>query len=178
MVKKGRSRYGHVVKTLTQLDYEAYIVHRSWMEYAIKLAQSAGDAGEIPVGAVIIDAQGDLIAQAINNKEKDQDATAHAELLAIREACKVKQNWNLKECTLYVTLEPCAMCAGAIINSRLKLLVYGASEPKTGAIRTVINLPDSDCSNHRLRVIDGIHETLCRQQLQTWFSQQRGKKNK
>lgn len=175
MARQKRSRYGHVVKTLTQLDYEAYVVHRSWMEYAIKLAQRAGDAGEVPVGAVIVDVQGDLIAQAINSKEKEQDATAHAELLAIRRACKVKQNWNLGDCTLYVTLEPCAMCAGAIINSRLKLLVYGASEPKTGAIRTVINLPDSDCSNHRLRVIDGIHEATCRHQLQAWFSRQRRK---
>jgi len=147
------------------------------MEHAIKLAQVAGDAGEIPVGALIVDAQGNLIAQAMNRKEQEQDATAHAELLAIRRACQIKQTWNLKDCTLYVTLEPCAMCAGAIINSRLGLLIYGASEPKTGAIRTVTNLPDSDCSNHRLRVIDGIYEATCRHQLQTWFSNQRHKKS-
>lgn len=176
MAKQKRSRYVHIVETLTQLDHETYSFHRGWMEYAIKLAQTAGDSGEIPIGAVVVDAQGKLIAQAINSKEKEQDATAHAEILAIRAASQVKQSWCLEDCTLYVTLEPCAMCAGAIINSRLKMLVYGASEPKSGAIRTVMNLPDSDCSNHRLRVIDGIHEAMCRQQLQTWFSNQRSKK--
>ncbi|PSB12334.1 tRNA-specific adenosine deaminase [Pleurocapsa sp. CCALA 161] len=143
------------------------------MEFAFQLAKTAADLEEVPVGAVIIDRQGNLIAEAVNRKTREQDPTAHAEILAIRTATKKKQSYYLQDCTLYVTLEPCPMCAGAIIHSRLGLLVYGADDPKTGAIRSVINLPDSCCSNHRLKVLAGIKETSCRQQLQTWFSRQR-----
>lgn len=160
-------------RAFSQLTYESYLIHCHWMEYALELAQIAGNRGEIPIAAIIIDKSGNLIAKATNSKEKEQDATAHAEMLAIRQASQVKQNWCLQDCTLYVTLEPCAMCAGAIIHSRIGLLVYGASEPKTGAIRTVINLPDSDCSNHKLKVIAGIKERRCSQQLQEWFKQKR-----
>jgi tRNA(adenine34) deaminase len=160
---------------LAQLNYDTYLVHCHWMERVIQLAQAAGGAGDVPVGAAIIDGQGNLIAEAANRKERDQDATAHAEILAIRAASQIKQNWYLKNCTLYVTLEPCPMCAGAIIQSRLNLLVYGIDDPKTGAIRTVTNLPDSACSNHRLAVIAGIKESKCRQQLQDWFVQKRSR---
>jgi tRNA(adenine34) deaminase len=163
------------LRSLSQLNRDTYLVHCHWMERAIQLAQAAGEAGDVPVGAAIIDAQGNLIAQAANRKERDKDATAHAEILVIRAASQIKQDWYLKNCTLYVTLEPCPMCAGAIIQSRLNLLVYGIDDPKTGAIRTVINLPDSACSNHRLTVIAGIKESNCRQQLQDWFVEKRNR---
>jgi tRNA(adenine34) deaminase len=143
------------------------------MERAIELAQEAGLAAEIPVGAVIIDSQGSLLAQANNRKQRNRDATAHAEMLAIQTASKIKNNYYLTDCTLYVTLEPCPMCAGAIIHSRLNLLVYGIHDPKTGVIRTTLNLPDAFCSNHRLKVISGIKELECRQQLKDWFRQRR-----
>jgi tRNA(adenine34) deaminase len=168
-----QSRYQNIKQSLSQLDYDAYLTHCHWLEYALKLAQTAGDAGEVPIGAVIVDTQGSLLAEATNRKERDLDATAHAEILAIRAASQVKQSYYLQNCTLYVTLEPCPMCAGAIIHSRLGLLVYGADDPKTGAIRTVTNLPDSACSNHKLQVLAGIKEVACRQQLQAWFSRQR-----
>lgn len=142
------------------------------MERAIALAQAAGEAGEVPVGAVVV-ADGKAIAEAENRRERDHDPTAHAEILALRAAGKVLNNWHLNNCTLYVTLEPCPMCAGALILARLGLLVYGADDPKAGAVRTVINLPDSSCSNHRLAVIGGILEVLCREQLQSWFTQRR-----
>ncbi|MDJ0590021.1 MAG: nucleoside deaminase [Pleurocapsa sp. MO_226.B13] len=171
-----RSQHRTIKQTLAELNYDTYQTHCHWIEYAQKLAQTAGDLGEIPVGAAIVDAEGKLIAEAANRKERERDATAHAEILAIRAASKVKQSFYLKDCTLYVTLEPCPMCAGAIIQSRLGLLVYGADEPKTGAIRTVINLPDSYCSNHRLKVLAGIKEESCRRQLQSWFSQRRDSK--
>lgn len=164
-----------VGRSRLELNYDSYLIHCDWMKYALKLADIAGTLGEIPVGAVIIDAQGKLLAQAANRKEREQDATAHAEILAIRAASQTLQSWNLKNCTLYVTLEPCPMCAGAIIQSRLQLLVYGTDDPKTGAIRTVTNLPDSSCSNHRLQVLAGIKELECRQQLRTWFGQRRKK---
>ncbi|MBD2293754.1 nucleoside deaminase [Anabaena sphaerica FACHB-251] len=145
------------------------------MNRALELAQVAGDAGEVPVGAVIIDSLGNLIAEGENRKERDKDPTAHAEMIAIRSAAKTWQSWRLDKCTLYVTLEPCPMCAGAIVHARLGTLVYGVDDTKTGAIRTVINIPNSPASNHRLQVVGGILESVCRQQLQTWFAAKRHK---
>lgn len=155
------------------IDDAAYLIHRHWMSRAISLAQLAGDAGEVPVGAVIVDANNNLIAAAENRRERDKDPTAHAEILALRIAGQALQTWHLNRCTLYVTLEPCPMCAGALVLARLGLLVYGADEPKTGAIRTVANIPDSACSNHRLSVLAGIMESACREQLQSWFVHRR-----
>ncbi|WP_369408247.1 nucleoside deaminase [Leptolyngbya ohadii] len=113
------------------------------------------------------------MATGENRKERDCDPTAHAEILALRQAGQHLGSWHLESCVLYVTLEPCPMCAGAIVQSRLGLLVYGADDPKTGAVRTVANLPDSACSFHRLPVIGGIREQTCRQQLQNWFTERR-----
>ncbi|NJN39427.1 MAG: nucleoside deaminase [Acaryochloridaceae cyanobacterium CSU_3_4] len=144
------------------------------MAKAISLAAQAGAAGEVPVGAVIIGPDGDCLAEGENRRERERDPTAHAEILALKAASQVIQSWRLQNCTLYVTLEPCPMCAGAIIQARISLLVYGASDPKTGAVRTVLNLPDSPCSFHKLAVISGIQEARCRQQLQTWFAHRRG----
>lgn len=143
------------------------------MHRALQLAQAAGEAGEVPVGAVIVDTQGQLLAEAENRRQRDCDPTAHAEILALRQAGKVLQNWHLSHCTLYVTLEPCPMCTGAIVQARIGLLVYGADDPKTGTIRTVANLPDSACSFHRLSAIGGILESACRHQLQSWFEARR-----
>lgn len=171
MTKNSRDRTA--INSLAQLNKDSYQIHFRWMEYALELANTAADLGEIPVGAVIVDRQGNLLAQAANRKAREHDPTAHAEMLAIRAATKAIANCYLNDCTLYVTLEPCPMCAGAIVHSRLGLLVYGADDPKTGAIRSVINLPDSYCSNHRLQVLAGIKEQSCRQQLQTWFSDRR-----
>ncbi|HEY9848933.1 MAG TPA: tRNA adenosine(34) deaminase TadA [Leptolyngbyaceae cyanobacterium] len=155
------------------IDHPEYLKHRKWMSHALKLAQAAGEAGEIPVGAVIIDSKDNLIAEGENRKERDKDPTAHAEILAIRSASKALQDWHLNQCTLYVTLEPCPMCAGAIVQARVGTLVYGVDDPKTGTIRTVANIPDSACSNHRLLVLGGILESACRHQLQTWFAKKR-----
>lgn len=143
------------------------------MKRAIALASIAGDAGEVPVAAIVVDADNCLVAEASNYRERGQDPTAHAEVLALREAGQVLSNWNLTGCTLYVTLEPCPMCAGAIILSRISLLVYGAYDLKAGAIRSVLNLPDSPASNHCLPVLSGLLETQCREQLQQWFRQRR-----
>jgi tRNA(adenine34) deaminase len=155
------------------LQNPIYLNHKKWMTRALELAENAGKAGEIPVGAVIINSQNELVAEGENRRERDNDPTAHAEIIALRLAGKNLQNWHLNDCTLYVTLEPCPMCAGAIAQARVKLLVYGADDPKTGAIRTVANIPDSACSFHKLSVLGGILETPCRQQLQSWFAQRR-----
>lgn len=155
-----------------------YRIHRQWMNRALELAQAAGDAGEVPVGAAIVDGSGNLIAEAQNRRERDCDPTAHAEILALRATGQVLQDWHLNQCTLYVTLEPCPMCAGAIVQARIGLLVYGADDPKTGAIRTAANIPDSACSYHRLSVLGGILESACREQLLSWFETRRGRGEK
>lgn len=150
-----------------------YLRHRGWMIRALELAEAAGEAGEVPVGAVVVDRQDHVIATAANRRQRDRDPTAHAEILALRAAGQALGNWHLNQCTLYVTLEPCPMCAGAIILSRLGLLVYGADDLKAGAIRSVLNLPGSRGSNHPLPVLAGILADPCQQQLQQWFQQRR-----
>ena len=144
-------------------------VHQIWMDQAIALAKEVGALGEIPVGAVIVNSIGEAIATGVNRKERDQDPAAHAEIVAIREAARVLQDWHLNGCTLYVTLEPCPMCAGAILQARVRTLVYGADDPKAGAIRTVANLPDSPVSFHKLEAIAGVRERECQELLQVWF---------
>ena len=155
------------------IDHPSYLVHKKWMNRVLELAKIAGDAGEVPVGALIINSDGELIAEAQNRRERDFDPTGHAEILALRQAGRILQNWHLNQCTLYVNLEPCPMCSGAILQARIGLLVYGADDPKTGTIRTVANFPDSVFSNHRLSVLGGIMEGTCRQQLQSWFAKVR-----
>jgi tRNA(adenine34) deaminase len=155
------------------LEDATYLRHRRWMLRALELAEGAGIAGDVPVGAVVVGPDDYPLAEAANRREQDQDPTAHAEILALRQASRQLGNWHLNDCTLYVTLEPCPMCAGAIGLSRLGLLVYGADDPKTGAIRSCVNLPDSSCSNHRLPVLAGLLANPCQQQLQQWFEQRR-----
>jgi len=151
---------------ITQAEYRR---HYHWMQKAIALAKVAGQSGEIPVGAVIVDGKNQCLAQSGNRKEKTQDPTAHAEMLVIRAASQMRQDWHLQDCTLYVTLEPCPMCAGAMIHSRLKQVVYGADDPKTGALRSMANFPDAPFSNHSFPVLGGIAAMECRQLLQNWF---------
>ncbi len=147
--------------------------YQAWMDEAIALARQAGAAGEIPVGAVLLDSQHQVLATGENRKERDRDPTAHAEMVAIRQGCRRRQDWHLTDCTLVVTLEPCPMCAGAILQARIGLLIYGADEPKTGAIATALNLPASAAALHRLKVVGGIRERECQDLLQDWFRQHR-----
>ncbi|MCS6782682.1 MAG: tRNA adenosine(34) deaminase TadA [Gloeomargarita sp. SKYBB_i_bin120] len=147
--------------------------HEDWMRLALTLAVQAGQAGEVPVGAVIVDAQGVCIAQGENQRERTHDPTAHAEIVALRQAGQVLGTWYLTDCTLYVTLEPCPMCAGALVNARIGQLVYGAPDPKTGAIDSVLQIPTSRASNHHFPVIRGVLAAECRDVLQAWFRQRR-----
>lgn len=154
-------------------DHPDYLNHYYWMSQAIALADRAGEQGDVPVGAVVVAPNGLCIARAENRRERDHDPTAHAEVLCLRQAGRSLQRWRLNDCRLYVTLEPCPMCAGAIIQSRIGTVVYGANDPKTGALRTVLNIPNSACSNHHPNVVSGVLETTCARQLQTWFAQRR-----
>jgi tRNA(adenine34) deaminase len=152
---------------------ETYQRHRMWMQRSLALAAAAGQVGEVPVGAIVVDNQNRRLAEASNSREGTHDPTAHAEVIALRAAGRAYGQWNLSGCTLYVTLEPWPMCAGAIILSRISLLVYGAADLKAGAVRSVLNLPEHPASNHRLAVLNGIMEAQCRQQLQQWFRDRR-----
>ncbi len=147
--------------------------HHRWMRRALELAEQAGERGEIPVGAVVVGAQGEAIAEGENRRERDRDPSAHAEIVALRAAGRVLQDWQLRNCRLYVTLEPCPMCAGAIVQARVATLIYAAADPKAGAIRSVLNIPDSAASFHRLQVIDGILAEAACLQLQGWFARRR-----
>jgi tRNA(adenine34) deaminase len=139
------------------------------MDEALHQAQASSLHGDVPVGAVLVDAAGRLLAAGGNRREQDHDPSAHAEIVVLRAAGQKLQRWRFPEATLIVTLEPCAMCAGAILQARVKRLVYGADDPKAGAIRTVANLPDSPLSFHHLEVLAGIRESACRELLQDWF---------
>ncbi|MEO0947086.1 MAG: nucleoside deaminase [Cyanobacteria bacterium J06641_5] len=160
------------------LSSEAYAQHRYWMQQALAIARTAAALGEVPIGAIAIDGAGEKIAAAANRKERDRDPTAHAELLVLRAASRQLGSWHLGDCTLYVTLEPCPMCASAIVHARLGLLVYGADDPKTGAIQTAANFPASPLANHRPAIVAGICGAECRQQLRDWFARQRQGRNR
>jgi len=147
--------------------------HREWMQLALDQARLAGESGDVPVGALIVDPQDRLIAQAGNRREQDRDPTAHAEILALRQAGALRQDWQLQGCRLYVTLEPCPMCAGAIAQARIATVIYGADDLKAGALRSVLNLFNTPAIFHQPQVIGGIMEAECRQILIRWFERLR-----
>ena len=144
-----------------------------FMRRAISLAEQAAQLGEVPVGAVIV-RNGEVIAEAGNRRECDHRATAHAELLAIEQACEAVGSWRLHDCTLYVTLEPCPMCAGAIVNARVGRVVFGCKDAKAGAMGSVLNLPSYPL-NHRPICEWGVCENECREVLQNFFALRRRK---
>ena len=142
-----------------------------YMNEALSLARAAASEGEIPVGALIVK-DGEVIATGHNLREKSGLATAHAEILAIEEACRRLGGWRLSGCTLYVTLEPCPMCAGAIVNSRVDRVVYGADDASAGCLKSVINF-NSYPFSHAFSVTGGVLEAECREVLQKFFKSRR-----
>ena len=150
-----------------------------WMEEAIELARQAAGIGEVPIGCVIVhEPTGRIIGKGYNRRETDHDPTAHAEMLAMREAGHALNHWRLLDCTLVVTLEPCPMCAGAMVNARVPRLVYGCDDPKAGAVRTLYQLCEDQRLNHRLEVTPHVRAEECAQLLKDFFKAQRvlGKK--
>ena len=149
-----------------------------FMLEAIKQAEKARKKGEVPIGAVIV-CNNKIIAKAHNLRQTTKDATSHAEILAIKKACKKLKTWHLVDCELYVTLEPCPMCSGAIINARINRVVFGAFDSKAGCCGTLYNLPLDSRFNHRPKqVIGGVLETQCADMLSSFFKSIRDKKNK
>jgi tRNA(adenine34) deaminase len=143
-----------------------------WMEEALALAAKAGEAGEIPVGAVVVDREGRVIGRGRNCRESG-DPLGHAELIAISEAARATGDWRLEGTTMIVTLEPCAMCAGALVNARVERLIFGAWDPKAGFCGSLGNLVQDPRLNHRLEVIGGFEEERARALLQRFFRQLR-----
>lgn len=144
------------------------------MRTAIDLAQSAQlRSNDVPVGALLIDEEKNIIAQAGNEREAKHDPTAHAEVLVLRQAALIKQNWRLNGCTLIVTLEPCVMCAGAILNSRISRVVFGAWDEKAGACGSLFDLVRDRRLNHQVEVVGGVLEDECAAQLRTFFADHR-----
>lgn len=129
--------------------------HKAFMAMALQEAEAAAQIGETPVGAVVV-CEGAVVARAGNRRESYHDPTAHAEILAMREAAKKLGRWRLTDCTVYVTLEPCAMCAGALVSARVGRLVYGASDPKAGYVGSLGDLSNDERLNHRYEVISGV----------------------
>ena len=143
-----------------------------YMRLAIEQAQIAEENGDVPIGAVIIH-NNQIIAKAYNQREQLQDPTAHAEIIALTQAAAALENWHLNGCTIYVTLEPCPMCAGALVLSRMDRLVYGCDDPKTGAVKSLYNIVTDSRLNHRLEVTSGVLADECTKQLQDFFQKKR-----
>ncbi|AXH82329.1 TPA: tRNA adenosine(34) deaminase TadA [Haemophilus influenzae] len=146
------------------------------MRHALELANKAEALGEIPVGAVLVDEDGNIIGEGWNLSIVQNDPTAHAEIIALRNGAKNIQNYRLLNTTLYVTLEPCTMCAGAILHSRIKRLVFGASDYKTGAIGSRFHFFDDYKMNHTLEITSGVLAEDCSQKLSTFFQKRREEK--
>jgi tRNA(adenine34) deaminase len=143
-----------------------------WMEEAIRSAHRALEAGEVPVGAIVV-CNGRIIARGFNRSITDSDPTAHAEIVALREAGSALGNYRLEDCELFVTIEPCAMCAGALAHARVKRLVYGADDPRAGAVHSVLQVVNHPQSNHRMEVSGGVLAGRSAELLQSFFKNRR-----
>lgn len=149
-----------------------------WMLHALQHADAAAAHGDVPIGAVVVRLDGLVLAGAENRREADSDPTAHAEVLALRAAARERGHWRLHDAVLYVTLEPCPMCAGALVNARIARVVYGALDPKAGALHSLYSLASDARLNHRFDVRQGVLADDCRLRLQAFFRELRAQGQK
>ncbi len=147
--------------------------HEHWMRRALELARAAEAAGEVPVGCVVV-AEGEIIGEGRNSPISLLDPTAHAEMLAIRQAAFAANNYRLNDATLYATLEPCAMCAGALVAARIRTLVFGARDLRFGGVRSKFQIADSPLLNHRVEIVEGVLGAESTAMLQRFFNSRRG----
>ncbi len=147
-----------------------------WMRKAIEAAEAARDINEVPIGACLIDNNGEIVASAGNRTITTNDPTAHAEILVIRQAAAKIGNYRLTETTLYTTIEPCAMCAGALVNARIKRLIFGAHDIRFGAVESVFQICSTSSLNHQIEITSGILAQDCRRLMQEFFREKRRKK--
>jgi tRNA(adenine34) deaminase len=160
------------------LDLEGLLASRSnadesLMRLALEEAEAAASAGDVPVGAVIVDAAGCVLGRGRNRRELEQDPTAHAEIDALRAAARARSDWHLNGCTLFVTMEPCAMCAGALVNARVARVVYGCADLKAGAVDTLFSIGKDARLNHRFAVSSGVLAEECAAVLRRFFEERR-----
>jgi len=155
---------------------DASTLDQQMMRFAIAEAHAARAAGEVPVGAIVVGPDGTVLGRGQNRVLRDSDPTAHAEIVALRAAGLVLKNYRLTGCTLYVTLEPCSMCAGAILHARIARLVYAADDPKAGACGSVLAVMNHPQLNHRVEVVSGLLAEECGPMLSNFFLERRGKK--
>lgn len=146
-----------------------------FMQEALKEAAKAMELKEVPIGAVVVK-DGEIIARGYNLRETSKDPTAHAEIIAIREAARVLGGWRLHGCDLYVTIEPCPMCAGAILMARIDRLIVGAMDPKAGAAGSLLNIPEDERFNHQTEVVSGVLEEACSEMMKSFFRELRKRK--
>lgn len=155
------------------MEKSSQIEHdKNFMRAAMEAARVAEDNGDVPIGAVIVH-QGNIIGKAWNQRQQLNDPTAHAEIIALTQAAAALESWRLNGCTIYVTLEPCAMCAGALVLARIDRLVYGCSDPKAGACGSLYNIVQDERLNHRVEITSGVLATDCSKQLQEFFAKRR-----
>jgi tRNA(adenine34) deaminase len=148
-------------------------IDEEFMGIAIEAARDAGSAAEVPIGACIVSAEGTLIATASNRTITDNDPTAHAEILVLRQAASLSRNYRLTGASVYTTIEPCVMCAGALVNARIKRLVFGAHDERFGAVETLFRLCDDERLNHRIEIASGVRAEECRGLMQEFFRARR-----
>jgi tRNA(adenine34) deaminase len=146
---------------------------RLWMERLLRQAARVGARGEVPVAAVVLDGRGRAVGWGSNRRHHGQDPLGHAELVALRQAAALLGTWRFNECTLLVTLEPCPMCAGALIQARMGTVVFAAADPKRGALGGCLNLASHSSAHHHLQVVGGLEGKRAERQLQEWFRQRR-----
>lgn len=159
---------------MTTLDTPKPADHARWMREALAEAVLAAAEGEVPIGAVVVhEPTGRIIGRGRNRREADHDPTAHAEVLALREAGRSLGHWRVLDCTLYVTLEPCPMCAGAMVNARLPKVVYGCDDPKAGAVRTLYQIGEDARLNHRFETVSGVMGEESAELLRAFFRARR-----
>jgi tRNA(adenine34) deaminase len=149
------------------------IKHEYFMELALAEAKKAGQIGEVPIGAVLVAENGKILSATHNQTIKRVDPTAHAEILALREAALNLDNYRLLDTSLYVTVEPCIMCMGAIVHARVQQVICGASDPKWGAAGSLYDFPEDDRLNHRVEIVKDVREKECRELMQTFFRSKR-----
>lgn len=169
---KGRGPIKQRTAVILILMLKDHFPDSHWMNLALDQARLAASAGEVPVGAVLVH-NNELIAAAFNAPLGSCDPTAHAEVQCLRKAASARQNYRLADCDLFVTLEPCSMCAGALVHARVRRLVYGASEPRAGAVASRIRLLDAPWLNHRVEVVSGVLADECSAVLQDFFRARR-----
>jgi len=155
---------------------KSYNDDQQYMRVAIEAAKIAEENGDVPIGAVIV-FENQIIGKAYNQREQLSDPTAHAEIIALTQAAAALQSWRLNGCTMYVTLEPCPMCAGALVLARMDKLVYGCDDPKTGACKSLYNIVQDERLNHRLEVTSGVLAEECSKLLQDFFLRRRIENN-